>query len=69
MRNAGLEEAQTGIKIAGRNTNNLRYADDTTLMAVLISEVKAANLTIRLWCFLDILQHFQGKFKELSKKL
>ena len=33
MRNAGLEEAQTGIKISGRNTNNLRYADDTTLMA------------------------------------
>ena len=33
MRNAGLDEAQAGIKIAGRNTNNLRYADDTTLMA------------------------------------
>ena len=33
MRNAGLEEAQTGIKIAGRNISNLRYADDTTLMA------------------------------------
>ena len=33
MRDAGLEEAQTGIKIAGRNINNLRYADDTTLMA------------------------------------
>ena len=33
MRNAGLEETQAGIKIAGRNTNNLRYADDTTLMA------------------------------------
>ena len=33
MRNAGLEEAQAGIEIAGRNTNNLRYADDTTLMA------------------------------------
>ena len=33
MRNAGLEEAQAGIKIAGRNVNNLRYADDTTLMA------------------------------------
>ena len=33
MRNAGRDEAQTGIKIAGRNTNNLRYADDTTLMA------------------------------------
>ena len=36
MRNAGLEEAQTGIKIAGRNINNLRYADDTTLMAEVI---------------------------------
>ena len=34
MRNAGLDEAQTGIKIAGKNINNLRYADDTTLMAV-----------------------------------
>ena len=33
MRNTGLDEAQTGIKIAGKNTNNLRYADDTTLMA------------------------------------
>ena len=33
MRNAGLDEAQAGIKIAGRNTNNLRYTDDTTLMA------------------------------------
>ena len=33
MRNAGLEEAQSGIKIAGRNINNLRYADDTTLLA------------------------------------
>ena len=33
MRNAGLEEAQAGLKIAGRNINNLRYADDTTLMA------------------------------------
>ena len=39
MRIAGLDEAQTGIKIAGRNINNLRYADDTTLMAV----VKAKN--------------------------
>ena len=33
MRNAGLDEAQTGIKVSGRNINNLRYADDTTLMA------------------------------------
>ena len=40
MRNAGLEEAQTGIKIAGRNMNNLRYADDTTLMAESEEELK-----------------------------
>ena len=41
MRNAGLEEAQAGIKIAGRNINNLRYADATTLMAESEEEVKA----------------------------
>ena len=40
MRNAGLEEAQGGIKIAGRNTNNLRYIDDTTLMAESEEELK-----------------------------
>ena len=40
MRNAGLEEAQAGIKIAGRNINNLRYADDTTLMAEREEELK-----------------------------
>ena len=40
MRNAGLEEAQTGIKIAGRNINNLRYADDTTVMAESEEELK-----------------------------
>ena len=40
MRNAGLDEAQTGIKIAGRNTNNLRYTDDTTLMAESKEELK-----------------------------
>ena len=40
MRNSGLEEAQAGIKIAGRNINNLRYADDTTLMAESEEEVK-----------------------------
>ena len=40
MRNAGLEEAQAGIKIAGRNINNLRYADDTTLMAESAEELK-----------------------------
>ena len=41
MRNAGLEEAQAGIKIAGRNINNLRYADDTTLMAKTEEELKS----------------------------
>ena len=41
MRNAGLEEAQSGIKIAGRNINNLRYADDTTLMAESEEELKS----------------------------
>ena len=53
MRNAGLEEAQAGIKIAGRNINNLRYADDTTLMAE--SEEK--------------LKSFLMKVKEESKKV
>ena len=41
MRNAGLEEAQVGIKIAGRNINSLRYADDTTLMAESEEELKS----------------------------
>ena len=42
MRNTGLEEAQAGIKIAGRNINNLRYADDTTLMAESEEELKTS---------------------------
>ena len=46
MRNGGLEEAQTGIKIAGRNINNLRYADDTTLMAE--SEEDLKNLLMKV---------------------
>ena len=46
MRNAGLEETQAGIKIAGRNTNNLRYADDTTLMAE--SEEKLKSLLMKV---------------------
>ena len=41
MRNAGLDEAQTGIKVAGRNINNLRYADDTTLMTESEEELKS----------------------------
>ena len=54
MRNAGLEETQTGIKIAGRNINNLRYADDTTLMAEskelksLLMKVKEENEKVGL---------------------
>ena len=46
MRNAGVDEAQTGIKIAGRNINNLRHADDTTLMAE--SEEELKNLLIKV---------------------
>ena len=47
MRNAGLEEAQAGIKIAGRNINNLRYADDTTLMAESEEELKSLLIKVR----------------------
>ena len=47
MRNAELEEAQAGIKIAGRNINNLRYADDTTLMAESEEEVKSLLMKVK----------------------
>ena len=47
MRNAGLEEAQAGIKIAGRNNNNLRYADDTTLMAESEEELKSLLMKVK----------------------
>ena len=47
MRNAGLEEAQAGIKIAGRNINNLRYADDTTLMAESKKELKSLLMKVK----------------------
>ena len=47
MRNAGLDEAQAGIKIAGRNINNLRYADDTTFMAESKEELKRLLMTVR----------------------
>ena len=47
MRNAGLVEAQAGIKIAGRNINNLRYADDTTLMAETEEELKSLLLKVK----------------------
>ena len=47
MRNAGLEEAQAGIKIAGRNSNNLRYADDTTLMTESEEELKSLLMKVK----------------------
>ena len=47
MRNAGLEEAQTGIKIAGRNINNLRYVDDITLMAESEEELKSLLMKVK----------------------
>ena len=48
MRNTGLEEAQAGIKIAGRNINNLRYADDTTLMAESEDELKSLLMKVKV---------------------
>ena len=48
MRNAGLEETQAGIKIAGRNINNLRYADDTTLMAEIEKELKSLLMKVKV---------------------
>ena len=48
MRNAGLEETQTGIKIAGRNINNLRYADETTLMAQSEEELKSFLMKVKV---------------------
>ena len=48
MRNAGLEEAQAGIKVAGRNINNLRYADDTTLMAESEEELKSLLMKVKV---------------------
>ena len=47
MRNAGLDEAQAGIKIAGRNISNLRYTDDTTLMAESEEELKSLLMTVK----------------------
>ena len=49
MRNAGLEEAQAGIKVAGRNINNLRYTDDTTLMEKSQEEPKSLLMKVKKW--------------------
>ena len=56
MRNAGLDEPQTGVKIAGRNINNLRYADDTTFMAE--SEQKLKSLFFNLFLIFLLLLFF-----------
>ena len=71
MRNPGLEEAQAGIKIAGRNINNLRYADDTTLMAESGEELKSLLMKVKeeiekarefqkniYFCFIDYAKAF-----------
>ena len=57
MRNAGLEETQAGIKIAGRNINNLRYADDTTLMAESEEELKSLMMKEEWQIHVDVWQN------------
>ena len=59
MRNAGLEEAQAGIKIAGRSINNLRYADDTTLMAEIEEELKSLLMKVKEESEKDCLNNIQ----------
>ena len=60
MRNAGLEETQAGIKIAGRNINNLRYADDTILMAESEEELKCLLMKVEVKCWLKA-QHSENE--------
>ena len=60
MRNAGLEEAQAGIKIAGRNSNNLRYEDDTTLMAESGEELKTLLMKVKEWKSWLKVQHLEN---------
>ena len=64
MRNAGLEEAQAGIKIAGRNINNLRYADDTTLMAESEEELKSLLMKMK-----EKSEKFGSKFNVQKTKI
>ena len=61
MRNAGLEEAQAGIKTAGRNINNLRYADDTTLMAESEEDLKSLLMKVRLGMIEDKRKRGRGQ--------
>ena len=66
MRNAGLEETQAGIKIAGRNINNLRYADDTTLMAESEEELKSLLMKVKEEV---VLRNIKIEQKIIGKKL
>ena len=67
MRNAGLEEAQAGIKTAGRNINNLRYADETTLMAESEEELKSLLKKVRLGMIEDKRRRGMGAEDEMVK--
>ena len=60
MQNAGLDEAQAGIKIAGKNINNLRYADDTTLMAESKEELKSLMMKMKDWKSWLKIQHSES---------
>ena len=58
MRNARLDEAQAGIKIAGRNINSLRYADDNSLMAEIEEELKSLLMKVKEECEIDLVDDF-----------
>ena len=66
MRNVGLEEAQAGIKIAGRNINNLRYADDTTLMAESEEELNSLLMKVKEECKKVGLKHQHSENEDHS---
>ena len=66
MRNAGLEEAQAGIKVAGRKINNLRYADDTTLMAESEQELKSLLMKVKEES--EKVDIWQNQYKKKNKK-
>ena len=60
MRNVGMDEVQAGIKIAGRNINNLRYADDTTLLAESEEELKSLLMKVKEWKSWPKTQHSEN---------
>ena len=68
MRNAGLEDAQAGIKIAGRSINNLRYADDTILMAESEEELKSLLMKVKLESEKVGLKLFRSRLKLFRKQ-